>query len=217
MRSGDRQIKHVFWDWNGTLLDDARLCSSIINGILSENGLHPLSYEKYRETFDFPVRTYYERLGLSGKGVSFEQTSFEFIENYRRRWRVCSLQVNAKITLQSIKSLGLPQSIITAGKESLLHGFVEHHGLTKYFEGLIGVDHIYASGKVERAIQYMELLGLGPGEVVLIGDTLHDNEVASAIGAKALMYSNGHHTREKLETSGAPVISCLSQVLDFLE
>ena len=63
----------------------------------------------------------------------------------------------------------------------------------------------------------MESLGLGPGEVILIGDTLHDNEVAYAIGAKALLYSNGHHTHEKLEKSGSPVISCLSQVMDFLE
>ena len=217
MGLGNHQIEHVFWDWNGTLLDDANFCSSVINGILNKHGLPSLSYKKYRETFDFPVRTYYERLGLSGKGVSFEQTSFEFIENYQRGWRVCSLQHKAKSTLAKIHSLGLPQSIITAGKEGLLHGFVEHHDLTRYFGGLIGVDHIYASGKVERAMQYMESLGLGPGQVLLIGDTVHDSEVASAIGAKVLLYSNGHHPREKLENTGSPVISCLSQVLEFLK
>ena len=30
------RIEHVVWDWNGTLVDDAKLCVDIVNGILSE-------------------------------------------------------------------------------------------------------------------------------------------------------------------------------------
>ena len=29
-------IRHIFWDWNGTLLDDAWLCRDVMNGILPE-------------------------------------------------------------------------------------------------------------------------------------------------------------------------------------
>ena len=63
MVTGSARIKHVFWDWNGTLLDDARLCASIINDILTKYDLPPITYEQYRLSFDFPVRRYYERLG----------------------------------------------------------------------------------------------------------------------------------------------------------
>ena len=34
-----KMIKHVIWDWNGTLIDDAQLCVSIVNEILSDNML----------------------------------------------------------------------------------------------------------------------------------------------------------------------------------
>ena len=210
------RIKHVFWDWNGTLLDDARLCASIINDILTKYDLPPITYEQYRLSFDFPVRRYYERLGLSGQNFSFEQTSVEFIDTYRKRWETCSLQANAEATLRRIQELGIPQSIITAGKETLLTGFVKHHGLLEYFTGLAGVNHIYASGKSERAMQYAQSLDLEGREILLVGDTAHDHEVALAIGSAVLLYSNGHHPFERLDLLGPPVISCLSEVLKHL-
>lgn len=209
-------IKHVFWDWNGTLLNDSRLCSSIINDILIKHGLQAISYARYRQTFDFPVRRYYERLGLAAEGVSFEQTSAEFIENYRSRWKICSLQPRAQATLTRIRELGISQSIITAGEETLLRGFVKHHQLQDYFIGLVGVDHIYASGKLERAKKYAESLKIKQGEILMIGDTVHDHEVAMSIGAKVLLFSKGHHPSQKLRRLGSPVISCLSSVLEYL-
>ena len=216
MTRSSLKIKHVFWDWNGTLLDDAELCASIINGILVKHGLGEISYKQYRSSFDFPVRRYYERLGLSSKGVSFEETSAQFIENYERRWEICKLQPRALSTVRQIKALGIPQSIITAGKESSLHGFVRHHRLSGYFSGLVGVDHIYASGKVDRAKDYAKSLDLGGAEVLMVGDTVHDHEVGSAIGATVLLYSEGHHPKERLAELGSTVITCLSEVLEHL-
>ena len=212
-----QNIKHIFWDWNGTLLDDSRLCSSIINGILAKNGLGELSYEQYRQTFDFPVKKYYERLGLEEKGVSFDQTSREFIESYNDRWEICCLQPNAKKVLQSIKKLGISQSVISAGEQNLLHGFVKHHKLQGFFDDLVGVDHIYASGKLERAIEYAKSLNVKNDEVLMIGDTVHDHEVAMAVGAHVLLYTKGHHPKQKLEELKCPVISCLSNVLKYIQ
>ena len=209
-------IKHVFWDWNGTLLDDARLCASIINDILEDHGLDSISFEQYRQTFNFPVSSYYKRLGLSSIGVSFEQTSSEFIQNYQLRWKGCSLQKHAISTLRQIKDLGIPQSIITAGKESFLDDYIKHYELGNYFCGLVGVDHIHASGKIARAIEYAKGLNLGSGEVLVVGDTTHDHEVGLAMSAHVLLFSKGHHPIERLEKLGSPVISCLSTVLEHL-
>ena len=58
------KIKHIIWDWNGTLVNDAQLCVDIVNEILSEFDIPPVSFEFYRNNFSFPVRNYYDRLGL---------------------------------------------------------------------------------------------------------------------------------------------------------
>ena len=43
--------RHLIWDWNGTLLDDAWLCREIMNGQLRRRGLPELSTERYEEKF----------------------------------------------------------------------------------------------------------------------------------------------------------------------
>lgn len=66
---------NVVWDWNGTLLDDVDLAVQVINGILQEHELEPLSPTRYRQIFDFPVQLYYERAGMRFIDVPFEAAS----------------------------------------------------------------------------------------------------------------------------------------------
>lgn len=52
-------IKHVVWDWNGTLLDDIDVSMEALNTILKKAQL-PLVLDKgeYRKYFQFPVIEY---------------------------------------------------------------------------------------------------------------------------------------------------------------
>ena len=65
------RIEHVVWDWNGTLVDDAKLCVDIVNGILSEHMMPAVSLEFYRDHFSFPVSSYYEKIGLPTREIPF--------------------------------------------------------------------------------------------------------------------------------------------------
>ena len=44
-------IKHVIWDWNGTLINDGELCVSIVNELLLELSIPSVSLQFYRENF----------------------------------------------------------------------------------------------------------------------------------------------------------------------
>ena len=48
--------KHIIWDWNGTLLNDAWLCVEVMNGMLEKRGLPKVSLDFYRSVFTYPVR-----------------------------------------------------------------------------------------------------------------------------------------------------------------
>ena len=41
------KIKHIIWDWNGTLLDDCWLCVESINKSLKKRNLPQIDKEKY--------------------------------------------------------------------------------------------------------------------------------------------------------------------------
>ncbi|MBF0244667.1 MAG: HAD hydrolase-like protein, partial [Planctomycetes bacterium] len=57
---------------------------------------------------------------------------------------------------------------------------------------------------------------LSPGEILLIGDTLHDFQVATALGTACVLYSGGHQSTGRLEAAGVPVISSLDEILGCL-
>jgi phosphoglycolate phosphatase len=38
-----------------------------------------------------------------------------------------------------------------------------------------------------------------------VGDTVHDYEVAEAVGAVCMLYSGGHETKKRLAKCGCPV------------
>ena len=64
--------KYVFFDFNGTLIDDCNLCLKILNWICEEYNLPNVSKRKYRSIFTFPVYNYYVALGFK---VSHEDFS----------------------------------------------------------------------------------------------------------------------------------------------
>ena len=97
-----------------------------------------------------------------------------------------------------------------------LESGIRHFGIYDHFSGLCGTDNIYAHGKIERGREWIKELGRNPEEVVLIGDTLHDFEVAEAIGAECILLAHGHHTPERLAATGKPVAHSLREIVDLL-
>ena len=92
-----KKYRHLIWDWNGTLLDDAWLCREIMNGQLRRRSLPVLSQKKYEEIFDFPVEKYYRALGFDWGRESFQEAGTEFIVEYEQRKKECSLQPGCRV------------------------------------------------------------------------------------------------------------------------
>ena len=55
----------IFWDWNGTLMDDVDFTHSCLNWMLETHG-YPQRYDlaAYRELFGFPIEDYYRCAGF---------------------------------------------------------------------------------------------------------------------------------------------------------
>ena len=206
--------KHVIWDWNGTLFNDVELCVDVLNGLLIKNGLPPLTLEKYRNIFTFPVRDYYAKAGLDLEKYSFEDLGQEWMDEYQRRRLEGKLFPGIEEFLSLINSNGIKQSILSAYKQDTLLELVNHFNLHRYFSHLIGLDNIYAASKLELGKNLMTKLNRQNGNVLLIGDTIHDFEVAREIGSGCVLIANGHQNKKKLVGSGAKVYDNLEHVIE---
>jgi phosphoglycolate phosphatase len=204
--------RHVIWDWNGTLLDDLDLCIDIMNGLLRRRGLPLMDRARYHAVFDFPVRAFYECLGFDFRRDSFEELSAEFISGYEARREETRLHPGARKILTALQLAGVTQSILSAYRADTLREIVDHFGLTPCFMRLIGLDNIYAHSKTELGRAWVAELGLPGKDILMIGDSLHDGEVAEALGVDCVLVAAGHHPAERLRQRGGRVLSGLDEL-----
>jgi len=211
----DFPYRHIIWDWNGTLLDDSRMAVMVINETLAKRDMPTISLEHYQKIFGFPVIDYYRRLGFDFKDESFEVVGTEFIDGYEKHKYDVGLYPGVEEVLSKLSALRVSHSILSAYKQNTLDELVEHFGLTNRFLKIVGLNNHYAHSKVGNGIQWMSELGMEPSEVLFVGDTEHDFEVAEAIGVDCILIPGGHQTREALENTGAQVLDSVVDVLDL--
>ena len=75
----------------------------------------------------------------------------------------------------------------------------------------VGDDNIHAASKAELAKRFVQESGLNPREVVFIGDSVHDSEVAHGAGCRCILIANGHEDKGKLEKTGCVVVDTIRQ------
>ena len=207
-----RRIRHVIWDWNGTLIDDLEVVIAVMNRLLQRRSLPELTAERYRALFEFPVERYYGAIGLDLAREPFALLAAEWVEGFSGRWREARLRAGAVETLAQLGCRGIPQSVLSAAEEGLLREQAAHFGVAPRSQRLAGIADHHAASKVARGHELLAELALDPAEVVLVGDTTHDVEVAGALGIGVLLVADGHQATARLRATGAPVVPDLAAV-----
>ena len=209
-------IRHVIWDWNGTLIDDVDLCVDILNRVLIFYQKPTLTVSQYREFFFFPVSEFYQVLGLPSHGPEYDKLANDYISLYRKRFTECNLHKGALITIQYLHSIGVSQSILTAGMQADIEKFAFHYNITGYFQSIDGANNTYAKGKLDRIITHFQKLRLDPSEVILVGDTLHDWEISKHINCQVYLFSKGHINEKRLSEAKAPILNSLTDLKNLV-
>lgn len=205
----------IIWDFNGTLLDDVKLSYDILNILLKRHGFAPVkTLEKYREIFGFPIIDYYERAGFNFNNVSFAQLADEYMQINLQWVNSCTLHKGAKETLQTVKALGIKQIVLSACERSALTQQLTALGIVNYFDEILGTENFLGEGKLEMGIAWEKKQNIK--NAVMCGDTLHDLEVAHALSAKCVLFSQGHHSKKVLVQTGEAVIDQISELIKHI-
>ncbi len=210
------KYKHIVWDWNGTLLDDAWLCVEILNSMLAARRMQTTTLEQYQNDFDFPVYNYYVKLGFDFSKEDYDTVAREYIGAYQSQYPKCSLRDGVLDFINKLKKAGLSQSVLSASQQSSLTKAIEHYKLGELFENVCGLDDYYAHGKVDAGKKLLKNLPVSGQEILLIGDTTHDYEVACELGADCLLLPAGHQSQKRLIATGAKVCDSLEQAYKML-
>lgn len=210
------KISHIIWDWNGTLFDDAPACVKTLNKILERRGLTQIDLEQYREIFRFPVKDYYEILGFDFSVEDWDAMAKEFHVVYFDVVRKMKLRNGIIDVLRSLRERNIPMSVLSAAETSILERFLKEYGTREFFDNVSGLTDIYASSKLEVGRNHVQNLTVPAGEILFIGDTVHDFEVATALKCHCVLITNGHQAEQRLRECGCPVFASTEELADYL-
>lgn len=208
-------FKHIIWDWNGTLFDDVDLCVENMNWLLERYNLPKITKEKYREIFTFPVIEYYRKAGFNLEKLDFKFIGKEWMDRYEQKKFEAKLAKDAEEIIKFFYNKNIEQSILSAYSEHTLIEIVEKFGLRKYFKNIVGLDNIYAESKIDLGKKLLERLKLNSNSILLIGDTVHDYEVAKELGCSCVLIASGHQSKTELKKCDCVVLDCLSDLKEL--
>ena len=208
-----KNIRHIIWDWNGTLFDDVDLCVENINWLLKKYNYLPITKERYKEIFTFPVIEYYRRAGFNLEQLDFTKIGKEWMDRYEQKKYQAKLADGAEEIVKIFFDKGIKQSILSAYSEDTLIEIIDRFGLKNFFTNIVGLDNIYAESKINLGKRLIQKIDTNKDEILLIGDTVHDFEVAQELGCKCILLSSGHQSRKELEKCGVEVVDELKDLM----
>jgi phosphoglycolate phosphatase len=219
MNNSSINYNHIIWDWNGTLFNDVELCANVMNLLLTQESLPNISIKKYKEIFAFPVIEYYKIAGHTFERNSFEILGKQFMDEYELKKNSCDLFIGAREILSELQSKKIQQHLLSAYEQNSLNAILKYFSITGYFQNIVGLDNIYASGKSHLARDLaMKIRANGSaGNILLIGDTVHDYEVAKEINSDCILLSHGHQDEERLLKLGIPVAKDFNELRNILK
>ncbi len=209
------RYKAIFWDWNGTLIDDVGNALSCVNDMLIRKGKNTITLKEYYDYVETPIIGFYRHI-LSDDELDFKEISENYHKDYIRHLPETKLADGAEALLKLLKENGVKQYIVSANIKDEVIRLLEEYNLTEYFDGIVASDDKNAESKSQKAKELFSALGLNRNEVLFVGDTIHDYEVANELGTDCVLVSYGHQGRRLLCGCGGFVADSLSEVKNII-
>ena len=213
-------MRHVVWDWNGTLLADQRVVLTALNALLEDLDHPRTDMATYQRLYTRPVRVFYER--LLGRPIDdrlWERIDDVFHGAYEAALHDAALAHDAHDALALVADGGRTQSLLSMARHEMLVPMVDRFDITTHFvhvAGLTGVGGGRKAGYLEQhLLDVAHVAGEDPSHVLVVGDATDDAEAAAHVGAPCVLYDGGSHPREELERYGVPVASSLVEALEL--
>ena len=160
------------------------------------------------------MRLYYQRAGVTDE--IFDDVAHAWMAEYERCMDTIPLHEDAVKTVERFQRAGLRQTVLSASEQTLLRRQLALYGLEGRFDAILGRGDIYAGSKEAIGREYLQGSGVPAEATVMIGDSLHDAEVARALGTRCILVARGHQSRETLLQAGVPVVDSLRKAADWV-
>ncbi len=223
-----RQDTVVIFDTDGTIMDGRQAVMDAVCDALTA------TYEHFQLPCAIPDR---ERIGLAiGLPTStFFRTAFDpatvpgelrnafaaEFEVQSTRLEVAALRrgdshlyAGAEETLTTLQQRGHRLALVSNTSDPYFQAVVEVHRLDRWFARTLSLEYALRRRLARHKRGMVRYLAQGFGEVVVVGDRIHDMEAGRALGARTVGCRYGFGNEEELREADW-TIGSLSEILDL--
>ena len=195
------KYKCIIWDWNGTLFPDLDVSLKTVNYILGKRAMPLITLDMYYSYVDTPITKFYEHLFDMSK-VSFDEIGKDYYYAYGKYSKGLKVDPEISVLVKQLHSAGCVQKLVSGYEHGYLCKMVEKSGLAGCFSQIDGADNRRAESKLARIAATVNESGFELHECVIIGDTEHEYEIASALGVPCILVGWGHRPGNELVRCG---------------
>ncbi len=211
-------MKLIAWDFDGTLVDSRPLIEAGMAHALDALGQPRSVMAEWLKYVGLPVeagiRHTFEPLGLDGPTVLKAYRSFGHAEHEHMMQPFTGIPE----LLAELKGRGQAMAVVTSKRRVPLLRQMAQWGWEPLFDPIITPDEVTHGKPHPESLQQLQTLtGLAAEEILMVGDTPFDLDMARAAGVPSLAVGHGFYSQEALSACGprayAPDTAALRDIL----
>ncbi len=193
-----RKIETVFFDLDGTLVDNYEAITRCIAASLEPMGITPPTLEKVKRTVGGSILITFEKLIGKDSALQAAKTYMEHIEEYE----LVGLKEmpHAREILQGLKSRGIKTALFTNKSQKSAEHIIEFLDLGHFFDRIIGTS-LNGARKPEKEFTLLALEKMKSDfeTSAVVGDSPYDYKAAKACALTPILVATGGNSFESLE------------------
>ncbi len=190
----DKQIRHVIFDFDGTIVDSMAVAIQLINQLAHKYNLKPMTNEDLDKLRQLPILERFRAANISPYQIP--RLGLEFTRNYTKSLGHIQVFADMREVILKLKEQGRVLSIISSNSNHNIRKFLVDNDLNVF-------DHIYCAknifGKEKTIGNFIRKLNLRPPELVYVGDEVRDIAACQANNIRVIAVTWGFDIKEMLE------------------
>ncbi len=200
----------LVFDWDGTLIDSAPTIVACIQSACRDLGLAVPDQARASHVIGLGLK---DALSYAIPGLPAGDYG-KVVESYRKHFLARDPEIplfaGARAMLADLRDRGHVLAIATGKSRAGLTRALDNTGLGPLFAASRCADQCASKPAPDMLCELMEELGTNAVNTLMIGDTVHDLQMAARAGVRAVAVSHGAHPRREL-VALAP-LACLENI-----
>jgi phosphoglycolate phosphatase len=193
-----KRFELLVFDWDGTLMDSAAAIVTSIQESCRDLGLPVPERERAAHVIGLGLKDALAYAVPELPPSDYGRLAERYRHHYLARDPDIELFPGMRDMLAALKEQGHVLAVATGKSRVGLQRVLEATQLRQYFDSSRCADETHSKPHPAMLQELMQELLIGPEATLMIGDTVHDLQMAVSAGVPALAVSYGAHPRESL-------------------